>query len=449
MGGVLAGGRTKLLESQATVNESAILRIRHSDALRGTSRVPGDKSISHRALIIGMLAPGESRVRGWLAAGDTLATLDAVRALGIDVRREGDTLTFRGGALAPPDGPIDCRNAGTAMRLLAGVLAGQPFASTLDGSDQLRRRPMRRIVTPLEAMGADITSADGRAPLHISPSQLTGITYEPPVASAQVKSAVLLAGLFAEGETTVIEPGPSRDHTERMLLSMGASVVVDGLCVTLRGHSGGSLRPLELTVPGDLSSAAFLIAASAALPGSDVWIEGVGVNPTRTGVIDALRVMGAEIAIEDEVMEGGEPVGTVHVRGGELGGARIAGEVTVRAIDELPVLAALATQSRGETVIADAAELRVKEVDRIGTLVGELRKLGARVEERPDGMVIDGPTRLRGAVVDSHGDHRLGMALAVAGLFAEGETVVQGAGCIADSFPGFGAALAALGAEVG
>jgi 3-phosphoshikimate 1-carboxyvinyltransferase len=431
------------------VTTQDILCIRAGHALHGTARVPGDKSISHRALILGMLAPGESRVRGWLAAGDTLATLDAVRALGVNVRREGDTLTFRGGALTPPDGPIDCRNAGTAMRLLAGALAGQPFASTLDGSEQLRRRPMRRITTPLEAMGADITSADGHAPLHIHPARLAGITYEPPVASAQVKSAVLLAGLFAEGETTVIEPGPSRDHTERMLAAMGADITVSSLRVTVRPPGGAPLGPLDLTVPGDLSSAAFLMAASAALPGSDVRIEEVGLNPTRTGVLDALRAMGAAMTVEDEAVEGGEPVGTVRVRGGELAGARIGGAMTVRAIDELPILAALATQCGGETMIADAAELRVKEVDRISLLAEELRKLGARIEERPDGMVIDGPARLCGAVVDSHGDHRLGMALAVAGLFADGETVVRGAGCIADSFPGFGAALAALGAEVG
>jgi 3-phosphoshikimate 1-carboxyvinyltransferase len=430
------------------VAENDILRIQSAPALRGTSRVPGDKSISHRALILGMLAPGETRVRDWLAAGDTLATLDAVRALGVDVRRDGDALTFVGGSLAPPGAPIDCRNAGTAMRLLAGALAGQPFASTLDGSPQLRRRPMKRITTPLEAMGADITSDDGRAPLHIHPAQLAGITYEPPIASAQVKSAVLLAGLFAEGETVVIDPGPSRDHTERMLAAMGADLAVDGPRVALRPPDD-PLQPLDLTVPGDLSSAAFLIAAAAALPGSDVRIEGVGLNPTRTGVLDALRAMGADLAVEDKTSQSGEPVGTVRVRGGGLRGSRIAGAITVRAIDELPVLAALATQAEGETVISDAAELRVKEVDRIGLLVQELRKLGARVEERPDGMLIDGPSRLRGAAVDSHGDHRLGMALAVAGLFTEGETVMHGAECIADSFPGFGAALAALGAEVG
>lgn len=427
------------------------LRVKQAGALRGETRVPGDKSISHRALLLGMLAPGENRVRGWLAAGDTLATLGAVRALGIDVKREDDRLTFTGGALRQAAGSIDCVNAGTLMRLIAGILSGQPFESVLDGSEQLRKRPMRRITEPLRAMGADIEDTDGKAPMTIRPAALRGMEHRLQVASAQIKSAILLAGLFAEGETTVIEPGPGRDHTERMLASMGAAVRVEGarVSITGRAHSLAPLRALDLTIPGDPSSAAFLMVAASIVPGSDVRITGVGLNPTRTGLIDVLRRMGAVIEIEDEAEQGGEPVGTIRVRGVDgLVGTEVGGEEVVRAIDELPILAVAATQAVGETVIRDAAELRVKEVDRIAMVAAELRKLGAEIEERPDGMIIGGGARLKGARVDSHGDHRLGMALAIAGLVAEGETRIEDAGCIDDSFPGFAEMLAGLGAEL-
>jgi len=423
------------------------LLVRPAARLHGTISVPSDKSISHRALILGMLVQGRSTVRNWLAAGDTLATLGAVEALGVEVEREGDTLSFEGGTLREPPQPIDCVNAGTAMRLLAGVLAGQSFPSVLDGSDQLRRRPMGRIVEPLCQMGADITASDGHAPLTIRPAALKGMTYHSPVASAQVKSAILLAGLFAEGATTIIEPGPSRDHTERMLRAMGANLTVEGRQVKLIPDHD-SLSSLDLTVPGDMSSAAFLIVAAALVGGSEVRITGVGLNPTRTGLLDLLRQMGAAITIEDEDIQGGEPVGTLLVRGGDLSAAKIGGEVVVRAIDEFPILTVAATQANGTTIIRDAAELRVKEVDRISLVAQELGKLGAEIEETPDGMIINGPVRLRGAAVSSHGDHRLGMALAVAGLVAEGETRILDAGCIADSFPGFAQTLVQLGVEV-
>jgi 3-phosphoshikimate 1-carboxyvinyltransferase len=424
------------------------LLIRPAARLQGTIRVPSDKSISHRALILGMLAQGRSTVRNWLAAGDTLATLVAVEVLGIEVEREGDTLSFEGGNLREPSQPIDCANAGTAMRLLSGVLSGQPFPSVLDGSEQLRRRPMGRIVDPLRRMGAYIAASDGRAPLTICPAALKGMTYPSPVASAQVKSAILLAGLFAEGATTIIEPGPSRDHTERMLRAMGASLTVKGWQVSLIPPDHAPLSSLDLTVPGDMSSAAFLIVAAALVGGSEVRITGVGLNPTRTGLLDILRQMGAAITIEDEDVQGGEPVGTLRVRGGDLSAVEVGGEVVVRAIDEFPILTVAATQANGETVIRDAAELRVKEVDRISLVAQELGKLGAEIEETPDGMIINGPVRLRGAAVSSHGDHRLGMALAVAGLVAEGETQILDADCIADSFPGFAETLVQLGAEV-
>jgi 3-phosphoshikimate 1-carboxyvinyltransferase len=297
-------------------------------------------------------------------------------------------------------------------------------------------------------MGAAIDDSDGRAPLIIHPSRLKGIEYALPVASAQVKSAILLAGLQAEGETVVVEPAPGRDHTERMLAAMGAPVEAGSLRVSVRGISTLALEPVDISVPGDFSSAAFLIVAAALLPGSEVRIKGVGLNATRTGLLDSLRRMGAQIAVEDEGFEGGEPVGTLRVWGCALVGTQIGGEEVVRAIDEMPILAVAASQAEGETVVTDAAELRVKEEDRIALLTRELRKLGAEIDERPDGMVIHGPARLRGAQVSSHGDHRLAMALAVAGLVAEGETQVKDADCAADSFPGFAGVLARLGAEV-
>ena len=425
------------------------LTIRSGHPLTGSTTVPGDKSISHRALILGALASGQNQVRGWLAAGDTLATLGAIRALGIEVERNGDRLTFTGGTLRAPAAPIDCVNAGTCMRLLAGLLAGQPFPSTLDGSEQLRRRPMGRITGPLRSMGADISDDDGRAPLNIKPAKLRGMTHELTIASAQVKSAILLAGIQAEGVTTVVEPGPSRDHTERMLSAMGADLAVEGRTVTVRNDSRQTFRPLTIAVPGDMSSAAFVIVAVLLVTGSDVRITGVGLNPTRTGLLDVLVEMGADISIEDRDEQGGEPVGTLQVQASGLQATQIGGERVVRAIDELPILAVAATQANGETLIRDAGELRVKEVDRIALVAQELRKLGAEIEETPDGMIINGPTALTGAHVHSHGDHRLGMALAVAGLVANGETCVEDAACIDDSFPGFAQTLAHLGAEIG
>jgi 3-phosphoshikimate 1-carboxyvinyltransferase len=415
--------------------------------LSGEARVPGDKSISHRALILGALAHGTNQIEGWLEAGDTLATLGALRALGVAVQKEGDRLTFQGGNLKPPPGPLDCVNAGTAMRLLAGLLAGQPFASVLDGSPQLRRRPMGRITTPLRAMGARIADMDGYPPLTIEPAQLKGETHHLKVASAQVKSAILLAGLHAEGSTAVIEPGPSRDHTERMLHAMGAHIAVDGRHIDLTPDHA-RLEPLCLTVPGDLSSAAFLIVAASIVLGSDVRIVGVGLNPTRAGLLDILARMGASIDVEERTEQGGEPTGTLRVRYATLQGTTVAGDEVVRAIDELPILAVAATQAVGETRIKDAAELRLKEVDRIALLAQELRTLGAEVEEFPDGMAIYGPAPLSGASVSSHGDHRLGMALAIAGLVADGDTLICDAECIADSYPGFAEALARLGAGI-
>lgn len=426
--------------------------------LKGSISVPGDKSISHRAVMFAALAEGTSIVRDWLPAGDTLATLGVVQALGVrvEIDRKSPTawdLQIEGRGLRglrPPAGPLDCRNAGTCIRLMAGILAGQAFPSVLDGSEQLRRRPMRRVTEPLRMMGADVSATDGHAPLAVNPAPLHAMDHSLAVASAQVKSAILLAGLYAEGETRVYQPGPARDHTERMLSAMGVDVRLDGEWVTLAAAppSGRRLRAIDLTVPGDISSAAFPLVAAAVVPHAEVTIRNVGMNETRTGLVDILRRMGAEVSVEHERITGGEPAADLTVRYAEMSGVAVSGETVVRAIDEFPIWTVAASQAAGESAVSDAAELRVKEVDRIGVLAAELRKLGAVIVERPDGLTIRGPFRFRGATVDSHDDHRLAMALAVAGLVATGETVVEDAGCAADSFPGFVETMQQLGANM-
>lgn len=431
-----------------TQSGGTTLQIEPRSQLVGETSVPGDKSISHRAAILGALAEGTSQVDGWLPAGDTLATLQAMRTLGIHIERpEPDRLLIHGGALRAPDEPLNLANAGTGLRLLAGILAGQPFASTLDGSDQLRRRPMRRITDPLRQMGADITATDGRPPLHIKPTPLTGIRYEMPIPSGQVKSALLLAGLFANGPTTVIEPGPARDHTERLLHAMGANIAVDGPTITLT--PGSPLRPVEMTVPGDFSSAAFLLVAASILPDSRLVLEHISLNPTRTGLLDVLQQMGAALTVTEQGQAGGDPVGRIVVQSAALGKTAVSGDTVVRMIDEFPILMVAALRATGRTEVRDARELRVKETDRIAVMAAELRKMGAVIDAYDDGFAITGPQRLHGAVVDAHDDHRIGMSLAVAGLLAaDGVTVVRGDQCIADSFPGFARIVRALGAKM-
>ncbi|MBC8249714.1 MAG: 3-phosphoshikimate 1-carboxyvinyltransferase, partial [Anaerolineales bacterium] len=328
-----------------------------------------------------------------------------------------------------------------------GILAGQPFYSVLTGNEQLRRRPMGRIAEPLRRMGATVLGRDdGRLPpLTILGGNLHGIEYKLPVASAQVKSAILLAGLYADGSTVIHEPGPARDHTERMLAAMGVNIqypISNITGITLREDT--ELSSLDIVVPGDISSSAYFIAGTCLVPGSEVAVVGVGVNPTRTGFLDALRKMGADIVVENQRVVSGEPVADVVVRAGGLRGIEVRGDQVPRMIDEFPILAVVATQAQGTTVVSEAAELRVKETDRIANIAVELRKLGACIRERPDGFVVEGPTRLVGAQVNSHGDHRLAMSLAIAGLAAEGETTIEGAECIADSFPGFEETLRAL-----
>ncbi|UCC65663.1 MAG: 3-phosphoshikimate 1-carboxyvinyltransferase [Anaerolineae bacterium] len=416
--------------------------------MRGRARVPGDKSISHRALLLGAIAAGASRVGNCLAAGDPLATLRAVRALGIEVEAlDATTLIVHGRGLhglGEPDDVLDCGRSGTTMRLLAGLLAGQPFLSLLTGEAQLRRRPMGRVVEPLRRMGATVLGREGglRPPLALQGGGLHGVDYTLPVASAQVKSALLLAGLYADGATTLREPGPARDHTERMLTAMGCELQIADR--ELRMAPVERLGALDVSVPGDFSSAAYFIAAATLVPGSEIAIEGVGVNPTRTGLLDVLRTMGADVSLQDERTVSGEPVANLTVRASALQGTEVGGERVVRTIDELPILAVAATQAQGETIVRDAAELRVKETDRIATTVQELRHLGAEIEPQPDGFLVHGPTPLRGTLVHSHGDHRLAMALTVAGLIAQGETLVQDMDCVDDSFPGFEATLVKL-----
>jgi 3-phosphoshikimate 1-carboxyvinyltransferase len=397
--------------------------------------------------MLGAIAEGTTHIRNFLPANDCLATLTAIRTLGaeVDVSYDGVRVHGRGlRGLQEPYRPIECGGSGTTMRLLAGLLAGLPFYCVLAGNAQLSRRPMERVATPLRAMGASIQGRDGGryAPLTITGGNLRGITYRTPVASAQVKSAVLLAGLFAEGATTVAEDLETRDHTERMLRAMGADLGVAQGEVTIRPVD--RLHPLQIDVPGDISSAAFILVAASIVPGSRVVLPGVGVNAGRTGIVSALVRMGGRISALDERAANGEPAADLQVLGAPLRAIEIAPGEVPALIDELPVLAVAATQAEGVTEVRGAKELRVKETDRIATTVGELRRMGAKIEARDDGFRVEGPARLRGARVSSHGDHRLAMALAVAGLVADGETVVEDTDCINDSFPGFERALARL-----
>ncbi len=423
------------------------LTIKSHQALKGTTRVPGDKSISHRAILFGALAKGITQVRYWLAAGDTEATLASTRQLGVNIERHDEhTLTIHGGELHAPTQPLNFVNAGTGIRLAAGILAGQAFESVLDGTEQLRRRPMKRIIEPLRLMGANIEGADDKAPLTVRPAKLKGIRYPMSVASAQVKSAVLLAGLFAEGVTEVVQPGPARDHTERMLSAMGVKIETEGEVIRLTPPS--HLNPMNVNVPSDFSSAAFLMVAGCIVPDSEIVIEGVNLNETRTGLLDVLLEMGADITVSERSMEAGEEVGTLTIRTSQLKGVTVGGETVVRMIDEFPVFMLACLMAEGETIVRDAKELRVKETDRIAVMATELRKMGAIIEEREDGFKIAGKQTLKGAVVHGNDDHRVAMSMSIAGLIAEGETIVIDIKCASDSFPRFPETLQALGADV-
>jgi len=417
--------------------------------VRGRVRPPGDKAISHRYALLAALADGRSEIRGYSTGGDCASTIGCLRALGVAIEEVGRdasglTLTVNGrglGGLSAPAAMLDAGNSGSTMRMLAGILSAHPFQTTMTGDDSLRRRPMRRVILPLERMGARIGSDDGRPPLSIQgTSSIQPIEFAPEVPSAQVKTAVLLAGLHADGLTTVHEPLATRDHTERALDAFGVRVEARGRSVSVRGRQ--RLAAQNLDVPGDISSAAFWMVAAASLAGSEIEIGSVGINPTRTGVIDVLRRMGADVTVENG-SNVGEPIGTIRVRHGHLGSTVIAPEDVPGVIDELPVLGALATHG-GELRVTGAQELRVKESDRISALADGLRRMGADIDELPDGFHVRGSRRLRGGEVDARNDHRLAMAFAVAALGASGPTTIHDAGAAAVSYPEFFAVLESL-----
>lgn len=410
--------------------------------ISGTVNVPGDKSISHRAVMLSAIADGESRILGFLHAEDTLSTVAMMRAMGAEIVEETRTdLRVRGvglGGLTEAGDVIDAGNSGTTIRIGAGILAAQPFLTIVTGDRYLRRRPMKRVVAPLRQMGAAITGrcGDTLPPLCIRGGNLKGIRHEMPVASAQVKSAVLLAGLFADGPTTVVEPLPSRDHTERMIAAMGAKIVREGRELTV--HPGARLLPLSVHVPRDLSSASFFIVLAASVPDAELRLPGVGVNPLRTGLITVLRRMGAEIQLESLREEGGEPVADVVVYGMPLTGTEVAPEEVPSLIDEVPALCVAAALAEGRTVVRGAGELRVKESDRIGAMAAALAALGVRCGEHPDGLWIDGPAGIvPGVRCDSRGDHRIAMSLSVLSAATGVPIEVTDTACIDTSFPGF------------
>ncbi|MBS1111932.1 MAG: 3-phosphoshikimate 1-carboxyvinyltransferase [Nitrospirae bacterium] len=417
------------------------ISIKEKAPLKGEIAPPSDKSISHRAIILAALANGRSIIRNFLQAEDPLRTLQAFRQMGVEIEEktpEREIIIHGKGldGLKEPADIIDCGNSGTTMRLLSGVLAGQSFTSTLTGDKYLLRRPMQRIIKPLAEMGALITSENsGYPPLKIKGGGLKPINYISPVASAQVKSAILFAGLYCEGLTTVTEPEKSRDHTERMLGAAGVDIKVGGLKVGVKGRA--ALKPMEITVPGDFSSAAFFMVAGSIIPGSEILIKNTGINPTRTGLMDILKMMGADIRFHNMREVSGEPVADISVNYAALGGIEVGGEMVLRAIDEFPILCVAAAKAKGTTRITGAGELRVKESDRIASMAAELRKMGVSIEELEDGLIIEGRERLNAAVIQSHGDHRIAMAMLIAGLTAEGETRVEDIDCVNTSFPGF------------
>lgn len=426
----------------------ASLTITPGRPLKGTIAVPGDKSVTHRAIILTALAEGLSQVTDYCRGEDCLNTMRAFQSLGVRIEETPERLTVHGKGmwgLTEPFGPIDCGNSGTGIRLMAGLLAGQDFFTVLTGDESIRRRPMGRVVKPLRAMGATIAGRKGGelAPLAITGTRLKGMSYESPVASAQIKSSLLFASLYAAGLTTISEPRLSRDHTERMFAYFGIPFHRDGCTVRIEGRPSIRWSGKTVVVPGDLSAAAFFIVGASIVPDSDVTVLSVGMNPTRTGLLDILRQMGAHIEVLNPREEAGEPVADLRVRSMPLRGVQIGPEQIPQTIDEFPILCVAAAVADGETVITGAEELRVKESDRIATMAAELRAMGARIEERPDGMVIQGLGRkgangaLTGATCASHGDHRVAMSVAIGALTAAQPTQIQDTACIETSFPNF------------
>jgi 3-phosphoshikimate 1-carboxyvinyltransferase len=417
------------------------MKLQPARHIAGELRLPGDKSISHRVALIAALAEVSSEISNFSTAADCASTLSCLRELGISIEQKQDKVVFAGGQeFSASRGPLDCGNSGSTLRMLAGVLAGHDLTAELTGDASLSSRPMQRIIEPLEMMGAKIESNNGQAPLIVhGSSQLNPITYKLPVASAQVKSAILFAGLNATGRTTVIETSPSRDHTERLFNGFGIPVTVNAdHSVTL--WTAGRFLGGSMTIPGDVSSAAYFVAAAMLMPDSQLTIEGVGLNPTRAAFLSVLASWGADISTVDVKTERNEPYGTINVRGGLNGTATdrtLSGSMIPSLIDELPLLAVVGSQIEGGIQIRDAVELRHKESDRLAATAANLRAMGADVEEFDDGLAVSGPTQLHGALIDSHGDHRIAMAFSVAAMIAEGETKIDGAECVAISFPEF------------
>jgi len=418
------------------------ITLKYEGPLRGEIEVPPDKSISHRAIILSSIAEGKSRIKNVLLAEDPVRTISAMRNLGINIQiKENKNIEIEGKGkygLKPPQTIIDCGNSGTTIRLLSGILSAQPFTTILTGDDSLKKRPMKRIAEPLSMMGAKI-EASGKEmvpPLKISGGKLRHIEYRSPIASAQVKSAILLAGLYCDGITTVVEPSPSRDHTERMLSAMGVSIISEGLKVSLQG--GGELSPLNIEIPGDFSSASFFIAGALIAPKSKVILKNVGINPLRTGLIKVLKRMNGNVQIIENSDNSFEPTATIISEFTEnLSSVIVEAEEIPAMIDEIPILAVVATQAKGITTIKGASELRVKESDRIAQIVKGLHQMGAKIEELPDGMRIEGPSKLRGIRFNCNLDHRIAMALSIAGIIAEGKTTIEGIETVGTSYPKF------------
>ncbi|RNA69154.1 3-phosphoshikimate 1-carboxyvinyltransferase [Alteribacter keqinensis] len=410
--------------------------------INGTVIIPGDKSVSHRSVLFASIAEGTSVIRGFLKGQDCLSTISCMKQMGVEIEETNDTITVHGkgfAGLKEPERVLDVGNSGTTIRLLSGLLSGTAFYSVLEGDDSIAKRPMSRVTVPLRQMGAKIEGRENGnlTPLSIRGSKLTGIEYDSPVASAQVKSAVLLAGLNAKGTTRVKEPSVSRDHTERMLSAFGVDVYQDQINGIAEVTGGSVLKARNVQIPGDISSAAFFLAAAAITPHSALELKNVGVNPTRTGILDVLEQMGADITVFNERTETGEPVADIRVCCSELKGTEVGGALIPRLIDEIPAIAVIATQAEGTTIIKDAAELKVKETNRIDTMVNQLKKLGADIEATDDGMIIHGKTPLIGGEVSSYHDHRVGMSLALCGLIAKEEVVVHDAQAVDVSYPGF------------
>ncbi|MDC2865927.1 3-phosphoshikimate 1-carboxyvinyltransferase [Bacillus sp. BP-3] len=410
------------------------------NGLNGTIFIPGDKSISHRAVMFGAIAEGVTKITNFLQGEDCLSTIACFQKLGVTIEQNGTDVTVYGKGLqglVEPKEVLDVGNSGTTIRLMLGILANVPFHCTVIGDDSIGKRPMKRVTEPLRQMGAKIDGREGGqfTPLSIRGGNIEGIHYSSPVASAQVKSAVLLAGLQGEGVTTVTEPLQSRDHTERMLRAFNCDVTVDGLNVSLQG--GQKLSSVNIEVPGDISSAAFFLAAGAIVSNSKIVLKNVGLNPTRTGILDVLSQMGANLSIDNIRNEEFEPCGDITVETSQLRGIEIGGTLIPRLIDEIPIIALLATQAEGITVIKDAEELKVKETNRIDTVVNELKKLGANIEATEDGMIVRGKMQLHGNMVNSYGDHRIGMMLGIAACIADGEVIIENSEAVAVSYPNF------------